>query len=96
MTFWANFALDFSLKSYILISMKHKEKYKIVYKSHEGEWSSWSFYSHKETVNFKNLLLDTYKYSDIKIFHYDLVNNIGQPQCVFNAVGLIDCQSFVA
>jgi hypothetical protein len=70
--------------------MIKKEKYKIVYKSHEGKWDSWSFYSHKETVNFKNFLLETYKYSDIKIFHYDLSDKVGIAQCVFNAIGLID------
>jgi len=76
--------------------MIKKEKYKMVFKSHDGEWNTHSFYDHKECVAYKDKLLAAYACSEIKIFHYELVGlNIGQPRCVFNAVGLIDYQTAV-
>jgi len=70
--------------------MIKKEKYKMVFKSHDGEWNTHSFYDHKECVAYKDKLLDAYACSDIKIFHYDLSDKVGIAQCVFNAIGLID------
>jgi len=70
--------------------MKHKEKWKMVFKTHDGEWHTHSFYNHKECVAYKDKLLDAYACSDIKIFHYDLSDKVGIAQCVFNAIGLID------
>ena len=76
--------------------MIKKEKYKMVFKTHDGKWHTHSFYDHKECVAYKDKLLDAYTCSEIKIFHYELVGpNIGQPSCVFNAVGLIDYQTAV-
>jgi len=61
----------------------------MVFKSHDGEWHTHSFYDYKECKGYKEKLLDAYACSEIKIFHYELVGpNIGQPRCVFNAVGL--------
>ena len=68
----------------------------MVFKTHDGKWHTHSFYDHKECVAYKDKLLDAYTCSEIKIFHYELVGpNIGQPSCVFNAVGLIDYQTAV-
>jgi len=68
-----------------------KEKYKIIYKKHGSKvWDTWSVYSYREVIKVKDLMLSSYMYSDIKIFHYDLVKDIGMPKCVFNAVDLID------
>jgi len=70
--------------------MKYKEKWKIVYKSHAGEWDQFSFYDYELCRGFKDKLIDAYTCSEIKIYHYELVGrNIGQPRCVFNAVDLV-------
>jgi hypothetical protein len=68
------------------------EKYKILYREHGSKvFDEFNVYDYKEAVGYKDHLLQTYKYSEIKIFHYDLVGkDIGMPKCVFNAVNLID------
>tara|TARA_R100001230_G_C5585821_1_gene103416 strand:+ start:428 stop:691 length:264 start_codon:yes stop_codon:yes gene_type:complete len=76
--------------------MKHKEKWKMVFKTHDGEWHTHSTYDYKECVGFKDKLINAYTCSEIKIFHYELVGlNIGQPRCVYNAEGLISLETAI-
>jgi len=75
--------------------MKHKEKYEVVYKTHDGVWNEMHFYNRKDAAFYKDALLNKFSCSEIKIFHYDLVDKIGQPRCVFDAEGLISLETAI-
>lgn len=75
---------------------KHKQKWKMVFRTHDGEWHTHSTYDYRECQGYKDKLLDAYTCSEIKIFHYELVGrNIGQPRCVYSAEDLIDYDTAV-
>ena len=75
---------------------KHKQKWKMVFRTHDGEWHTHSTYDYRECQGYKDKLLNAYTCSEIKIFHYELVGrNIGQPRCVYSAEDLIDYDTAV-
>jgi len=70
--------------------MKKTEKYKIVYVRHTGEKDTMDFDTLQEVTKYKNFLLKTYNFKTIQVYHYDLVNDIGNPRKVFDGVNLPD------
>ena len=76
--------------------MQHKQKWKMVFRTHDGAWHTHSTYDYRECQGYKDKLLDAYTCAEIKIFHYELVGrNIGQPRCVYSAEDLIDYDTAV-
>jgi len=61
-----------------------KNRYDIVYKYHGCDWSKMTVDTFGEAKRIKDLLIEGYIVSDIKIF--ETIDN----RCVFNAVNLID------
>tara|TARA_B100001059_G_scaffold205424_1_gene215460 strand:- start:252 stop:455 length:204 start_codon:yes stop_codon:yes gene_type:complete len=61
-----------------------KTRYDIIYRYHGDDWSKMTVDTFGEAKRIKDLLIEGYIVSDIKIF--ETVDN----RCVFDAVNLID------
>lgn len=71
----------------ILINMK----YTILYKKHgENTYNRIRLWTKREAVGFKDRLIHSYRYSDIRI----LFNKDGMSNCVFHATNLVDLYNY--